>query len=316
MRERPTFDAEAAKRAFREMGLTQLLEGVDAGQLEAATEAMGRLSLEERLINRAQAHGAPRLSRAEAARLLGAEETQLDATLHGRAADALGTITGSGLRLDQAAALFAVLTSDRRVDVIVGPGGNGKTTTAGTASQIWEKAGLGGVFGVAPSQAATNSLTAAGVPQAANAAKHLGHLPDRREALGARSIGPDALLAVDEGSMMSTPDVAALVNQAALMRACPKCGDIGFDFVNGCNDEAGMWCRLACEFKWPADGPPVAGAAVAYPLAGGLSGCTGCGGSATLGMASHSGMTHRASQSSKLRVPTSSNQYVSQLRAS
>ena len=40
-----------------------------------------------------------------------------------------------------------------------------------------------------------------------------------------------------------------------LWRACPKCGDIGFDFINGQNDADGMACRIGCGFKWAADDP-------------------------------------------------------------
>ncbi len=178
-----------------------------------------QLSMEERLVAQAQTQGAPRLSCEEAASLLGAEQTQLEDALRGRAADALGTMTDSGLRLDQAAALYKALTSERTVEVIVGPGGTGKTTTAGVASRIWREAGLGQVFGVATAQAATNSLTAAGVPNALNASKHLGHLPEERGVLGARAVGPESLLVIDEGSMMGTPDMAALVSQTVQSRS-------------------------------------------------------------------------------------------------
>jgi hypothetical protein len=40
-----------------------------------------------------------------------------------------------------------------------------------------------------------------------------------------------------------------------LMKACPKCGDVGFDFINGHSEQAGMVCRLGCGFKWAADDP-------------------------------------------------------------
>lgn len=40
-----------------------------------------------------------------------------------------------------------------------------------------------------------------------------------------------------------------------LWRACPKCGDTGFDFVNGRGDTDGMICRIGCGFSWAADDP-------------------------------------------------------------
>ncbi len=40
-----------------------------------------------------------------------------------------------------------------------------------------------------------------------------------------------------------------------LWKACPKCGDIGFDFINGRNETDGMVCQIACGFTWAADDP-------------------------------------------------------------
>jgi len=41
----------------------------------------------------------------------------------------------------------------------------------------------------------------------------------------------------------------------SLWRTCPKCGDIGFDYLNGRDDSDGMVCRAGCGFKWAADDP-------------------------------------------------------------
>lgn len=40
-----------------------------------------------------------------------------------------------------------------------------------------------------------------------------------------------------------------------VMRACPVCGDVAFDYVNGCDQDAGMVCRLGCGHRWTADDP-------------------------------------------------------------
>ena len=40
-----------------------------------------------------------------------------------------------------------------------------------------------------------------------------------------------------------------------LWKACPRCGDIGFDFINGRDQDQGMICRLGCGYKWAADDP-------------------------------------------------------------
>ena len=95
----------------------------------AARYATGaQLSLEERLLSQAQETGAPRLRPATAAQLLGAEQARLEAQLQAPAAtqDAISEHTRSGLRLDQAAAAYFVLTSARRAEVMAGPAAPGK----------------------------------------------------------------------------------------------------------------------------------------------------------------------------------------------
>jgi hypothetical protein len=39
------------------------------------------------------------------------------------------------------------------------------------------------------------------------------------------------------------------------MRACPLCGDPGWDYVNGMNDRDGMACGISCGYTWTADDP-------------------------------------------------------------
>ena len=145
-----------------------------------------QLALEDRLLADAGEAGAPRLEPAAAARLLGAKRAHLQAQLQAQAADRrLSEVTGSGLRLDQAAAAFAVLTSARRVEVMAGPAGSGKTRTVAQMARAWQEAGLGEVIGLATSQTAANVLAEAGVTRAYNTAQFLGHLPGQREARGA-----------------------------------------------------------------------------------------------------------------------------------
>ena len=40
-----------------------------------------------------------------------------------------------------------------------------------------------------------------------------------------------------------------------VIRACPLCGDIGWDYVNGVDDRDGMACRIDCGYRWTADDP-------------------------------------------------------------
>jgi TrwC relaxase len=81
-----------------------------------------QLSMEERLVAHAQTQAAPRLPRELAARRLGADPALLDAQLRGRAREAREQSAPHGLRMDQAAAIWHVLTSARTVEVITGAG--------------------------------------------------------------------------------------------------------------------------------------------------------------------------------------------------
>ena len=182
------------------------------GGVRYATHA--QLSLEERMVALARAGGAPRMTRAEAARALGADLAQLEAALAGRAPDAPAPRTRTGLREDQAAAALSVLTDGRRVSVINAPAGSGKTWVLAAAGQAWAAAGLGRVIGITPSQSARNTL-AAGVPESYNTAQFLGHLPGQRGARRPIKLRPGDLLLADEASMISNPDLADVISQAA-----------------------------------------------------------------------------------------------------
>ena len=163
-----------------------------------------QLTLEDTLVAHAQTQGAPRLPGEAAARRLGADAALLEAQLRGRAHDARGHAAPRGLRLDQAAAVWHVLTSPRTVDVITGPAGTGKTRVLATAASIWD----GPVFGTATSQNATNEFRAAGVQVAANTTRLLADIRNGR-------IPPGSLIVADEGSMISMTHLAALAEYAA-----------------------------------------------------------------------------------------------------
>jgi AAA domain/TrwC relaxase len=163
-----------------------------------------QLGLEERLVAHAQTQGAPRLLGELAAQLLGADPAVLEAELRGRVHAAREHGALRGLRMDQAAAVWHVLTSPRTVEVITGPAGTGKTRVLATAAQIWD----GPVFGTATSQNATNELRAAGIHLAANTTRLLADLNNSR-------IPPGSLIVADEGSMISSTHLAAIAEYAA-----------------------------------------------------------------------------------------------------
>ena len=184
------------------------------GSVRYATRV--QLSLEERLVANAQAETAARLSREQAAVQVGADTATLDEQLAARAAQARGEHTDTGLRMDQAAALFHALTSPRVAEVLIGPAGSGKTRALAAAARAWKAATGGPVIGLTTSQAARNVLAGVGVDHAENTASFLGHLPAQRGARGIRQdLPPGALLLLDEASMMSTQDIADLTAYAA-----------------------------------------------------------------------------------------------------
>ena len=170
------------------------------GTARYATAA--QLSLEDKLLARAQTQGAPRLPGDVAGRRLGADLALLKAQLRGTTCDTDEQFTQNGLRLDQAAGVWHVLTSARTVEVVTGPAGTGKIRVLAAAGGAWG----GPVFGTATSQNATNELRAAGVQVSANTTKLLADLS---------RIPPGSLIAVDEGSMISITHLAALVDYAA-----------------------------------------------------------------------------------------------------
>ena len=73
---------------------------------------------------------------------------------------------------------------------------------------------MGDVIGLTTSQTARNVLAEAGVSEAYNTARFLGHLQDRPGVLGPMAIGRGSLLIVDEASMMSIADIGAILHLA------------------------------------------------------------------------------------------------------
>jgi AAA domain/TrwC relaxase len=177
-----------------------------------------QLSLEERLLNQAQAQTAPCLGRETAASQLGAQLRELESALRSRAARSAEP-TGSGLRMDQAAALHHILTSAATADVLVGPAGSGKTRTLAEAAKVWASVTGGRVIGLATAQAARNVLETAGVELAQNTSQFLGHAPGQRGARGVRDLPAGSLIVLDEASMMTTADLADIIAYARL-RGC------------------------------------------------------------------------------------------------
>jgi conjugative relaxase-like TrwC/TraI family protein len=152
---------------------------------------------------------------------------------------------GYSLAPDQLSAALAVLTSGNRLDAIVGPAGSGKTTTMAAIKAAWEDAhGEGSVVGLAPAAASAEVLAKElgitaeniakwlyeSVGQGANSRADRFHALEstprsRHGAVATQLAGlslqqslwqfkENQLIIVDEASMVSTIQLAALVHQA------------------------------------------------------------------------------------------------------
>lgn len=185
--------------------------------------SQAQLTLEEQLVAQAQAQGAPRLDPDLAARLLGAGPARLEAALragaHITTAAQMSERTGSGLRVDQAAAAYFVATSPRRTEVMIGPPGTGKTRTAVELARMWTAAGIGPAIALTTSSNARNVIrdeaARHGVTlQAYNTAEWLGHSERARESRHPVPLAPGTLISVDEASMMPLADLAAIQRRA------------------------------------------------------------------------------------------------------
>jgi ATP-dependent exoDNAse (exonuclease V) alpha subunit len=71
------------------------------------------------------------------------------------------------------------------------------------------------VVGITPSQSSRDVLAAAGVAESYNFAQFLGHLKERRGALGPVTLSAGDLIVLDEASMLSNPDLSDIVDYAA-----------------------------------------------------------------------------------------------------
>ena len=124
------------------------------------------------------------------------------------------TVSLSSGQLDagQVAAVLAIATSRRPLDVLVGPAGTGKTTTLRELRAVWERQhGPGSVTGLAPSAAAAAVLAQSLEISTENTAKWL--FENDRGAAG-WSFHAGQLVIVDEASLAGTIAIDRLQEQA------------------------------------------------------------------------------------------------------
>src|SRR5258707_347753 len=93
-----------------------------------------RLSLEEHPRSDAGRRRAPLIEREPAAQLLGSDSATLAAQLDRKPEAGCEQQTATGLRLDQAAAIWSALTDRKTSTVLTGPASSGKTHTPAPAA--------------------------------------------------------------------------------------------------------------------------------------------------------------------------------------
>jgi conjugative relaxase-like TrwC/TraI family protein len=187
------------------------------GTTRYATRA--HLGVEQLMVTRARRALAPMAARERVAQLLGADAATLDAQLRLRAEAGSDTRTLTGLRLDQAAAIYSAYTDGRLATTLTGPAGSGKTHTLTAAAKAAKQAGVPEVWGVTCAQAARNVLAdaaeQAGASVNAYNSARLFTLLDS----GRAEIAPGSLIIIDEASVLPSAHLARLM-QLADARDC------------------------------------------------------------------------------------------------
>jgi hypothetical protein len=112
-----------------------------------------------------------------------------------------------GLGEDQAQAVQELLGADRRVGMLVGPAGAGKTRTLRAVVDAWQQTGSE-VLGLTVSQSAAEVLAAEAEVRTENTAKWL-----HESRLGRWHVPTGALVIIDEASMIATTDLVDIVDQ-------------------------------------------------------------------------------------------------------
>jgi conjugative relaxase-like TrwC/TraI family protein len=114
-----------------------------------------------------------------------------------------------GLTSDQAAAVHGVLTSRRRIDVLEGYAGTGKSYTIARTAELWRELTGTKVTGLAVAQNAAQVLAGEGMDDAWNTTRWL-----REVESGAVQVERGQLLVVDEASMVTTDHMSRIADIA------------------------------------------------------------------------------------------------------
>ena len=159
---------------------------------EARYTTTGHLDLEERILRQARQQVPQRVSEGMARRAL----------------------TGSGLSEEQEDAAVRLLTSATMVSILTAPAGAGKTHTVAAYAQAWTRLTGRRVIGITTAENAARQMTAEGLAEVYNSAAFLGKTKGSDLLRYPVRIGAGDVLVLDESSMISTADLALIMDYA------------------------------------------------------------------------------------------------------
>jgi hypothetical protein len=159
---------------------------------EARYTTTGQVDLEERILRQARKQVLQRVSEGMARRAL----------------------AGSGLTDEQEDAAVQLLTSATMVSVLTAAAGAGKTHTVAAYAQAWMRLTGRRVMGITTAENAARQMTAEGLAEVYNSAAFLGKTKGSDLLRYPVSIGAGDVLVLDESSMISTADLALIMDYA------------------------------------------------------------------------------------------------------
>jgi hypothetical protein len=166
--------------------------------------------------------------------------------VHPERAEAAVAAAGQ-LSRDQAAALQALLTSDKAMTLVRAAAGTGKTRLAGAFAKAWAELTGGLVYVVTVSEnaarVAAGEMEKAGAPALSyNLARFLGKTPSGAT-VNPVEVGPRDVILVDEAGQVDTADLLKL--QATADQAGARIVPVGDEFQLGAINAGGMFPLLA-----------------------------------------------------------------------
>ncbi len=190
---------------------------------EARYTTTGQVDLEERILRQARKQVPQRVSEGMTRRAL----------------------AGSGLTEEQEDATVRLLTSTTMVSILTAPAGAGKTHTVAAYAQAWMRLTGRRVIGITTAENAARQMTEEGLAEVYNSAAFLGKTKGSDLLRYPVRISAGDVLILDESSMISTADLALIMDYAD--RAGALVMPTGDAFQLGPVEAGGMFPALIAE---------------------------------------------------------------------